>query len=590
MNECYVGLEGDPRKTFAPKLCWSLRCLYVLILTGFLFLGFCTTVFSQLGSLVLLALDTHLAEQLPFASTSCGSFIGKWERAASVAAFRGIQFGHAQRWLPPEEVCFRFGDKLTAVTDGPACVGRGASHQGQDEHCLYLNIFAPRSSHGSTTTIRANNLPILVYIHGGGLTSGSATSDGHVENLVSLTGEVVVVACQYRLGVLGFMALHELSNRDPRGTSGNYGFLDQQLCLRWIQRHGHAFGGDTSRVTLLGQSSGGTSILAQLMVQGNQGLFHRAISLSASPGAPRMGHIEKEQQDRTLWLPHTGCSNEERILTCLLSRDAGDLASSLPESYGLFGISDYPIQPGPNGRIPWATLSHVDGVTVRAPIDKIHPDRIDVPLLIQSMGAEMSGSSEALPQLRSNELWESFLMQRFSGGFGKRFASDVEHVYEGNSSRELAAYNIDSDTGNFCGLLRIAQAAASTSSSSVYVGVVEAGPGRPLFWCDCSKTVQFPFHGWDLAATTEVWNQLWCACPNYSPTSLDRQFALQQRNRWLALAKYGQLDPSDGWTSLTHQNAYVSILHNGVIRRALPEKRCTFWETHNVSTNWYWVN
>merc|ERR1712194_172685 len=147
-------------------------------------------------------------------------------------------------------------------------------------------------------------------------------------------------------------------------------------------------------------------------------------------------------------------------------------------------------------------------------------------------------------------------------------------------------------TGNFCGLLRIAQAAASSSASPVYIGVVEAGPSRPLFWCDCSKQVRYPFHGWDLAAATEVWDRLWCTCPHYKykPTDSDLQFARQQRNRWLALAKFGRLDPKEGWTSLTQEYGYAAILHDGVIMSALPDKKCVFWEDHNVSTNWYWVN
>merc|ERR1719311_1770868 len=104
------------------------------------------------------------------------------------------------------------------------------------------------------------------------------------------------------------MALRELSARDPRGVSGNYGFLDQQLCLKWVRRHGALLGGDVSRVTLLGQSAGGTSILAHLVSPGSKGLFHRAIALSASPGAPRMSQTHKEDQDRELWFEQTDCA------------------------------------------------------------------------------------------------------------------------------------------------------------------------------------------------------------------------------------------------------------------------------------------
>ena len=88
---------------------------------------------------------------------------------------------------------------------------------------------------------------------------------------------------QYRLGVFGFLALPELRAADPRGTSGNYGITDLLAALRWVRREISAFGGDAGRVTVLGQSSGGTNVLALLAAPAARGLFHRAIALSGSP-------------------------------------------------------------------------------------------------------------------------------------------------------------------------------------------------------------------------------------------------------------------------------------------------------------------
>ena len=86
----------------------------------------------------------------------------------------------------------------------------------------------------------------------------------------------------YRLNVLGFLALDELDSEDPRGVSGNYGILDQQAALKWAQDNAAAFGGDPNRVTVYGQSSGGTSIFALLSSPGSKGLFHAAIALSGT--------------------------------------------------------------------------------------------------------------------------------------------------------------------------------------------------------------------------------------------------------------------------------------------------------------------
>lgn len=584
MDTQYTELEDDARGAPVSALHPCRAHLRLLMLACLVF----GTLLMYVQPFASLARGVHLQAELgPVIETACGTFIGKWEHdgpAPVLASFRGIQFGRAQRWLPPQAICYGSGHVQEAVVDGPACLKHDGTHEGEDEECLYLNLFRPS---GDMSLGIARQLPIIVYIHGGGLDSGSATSDGRVDRLASLTGELIVVACQYRLGVLGFMALRELSRRDPRGVSGNYGFLDQQLCLQWVRRHGAAFGGDVSRVTVLGQSAGGTSVLAHLVSGGSQGLFHRAIALSASPGAPRMGQAEKERQDRRLWLPTTGCAAAADALGCLLAMDARSLANSLPREYGLFGTSDYPIEPGPAGRIPWKSLCHVDGVTVSAQVDSAL--RTDVPLLIGSMAAEMAASA-SLPSLTGSQAWGRFLSQRFSHGFGAHFVEQLQHAYNGTESPALAAYEIDSDTGSFCGLLRIAHAAASASSSPVYVGRVEAGPEHPSPWCDCSREVRFPFHGWDLAAATEVWNQLWCTCARYAPAEPDRLFASQLRKRWLELAKTGQLSPASGWTSLTFERAYATIHHHGVAMKPLPAQRCQFWEAHNVTENWYWVN
>ena len=91
------------------------------------------------------------------------------------------------------------------------------------------------------------------------------------------------VAPSYRLGALGYLALPELAAGDPRGTAGNYGLTDLQAALQWVKANAAAFGCDGQRVTLYGQSSGGTNILALLANQGTQELATAAVSLSGSP-------------------------------------------------------------------------------------------------------------------------------------------------------------------------------------------------------------------------------------------------------------------------------------------------------------------
>lgn len=123
------------------------------------------------------------------------------------------------------------------------------------EDCLYLNVYTPSNFSSDS------NLPVIVGIHGGSLIIGSSywyANHAHlvtlgrviqfewINSVNSLLLKVVVVTMNYRLGVFGWLALSELAVDDPRGTSGNYGLLDQQLALQWIRDNIKYFGNSFS--------------------------------------------------------------------------------------------------------------------------------------------------------------------------------------------------------------------------------------------------------------------------------------------------------------------------------------------------------
>ena len=139
------------------------------------------------------------------------------------------------------------------------------------EDCLYLNIWTPAKADG--------HLPVMVWIHGGGYTNGSASMPLYWGDRLAQRG-VIVVTVAYRLGPLGFLAHPDLSAQSPHKSSGNYGLLDQIAALKWIQKNIAAFGGDPQRVTIAGQSSGGMSVSMLMASPLAKGLFHRAIGQS----------------------------------------------------------------------------------------------------------------------------------------------------------------------------------------------------------------------------------------------------------------------------------------------------------------------
>jgi para-nitrobenzyl esterase len=139
------------------------------------------------------------------------------------------------------------------------------------EDCLYLNVYAPANSRAG------GKHPVIVWFHGGGLWLGESQD---IDGSQLAASGTVVVSVNYRLGALGFLAHPALADRS--GAAGNYGFMDQQAALRWVQRNVGTFGGDPRNVTIAGESAGATSVLAQLASKGANGLFDRAIIESGS--------------------------------------------------------------------------------------------------------------------------------------------------------------------------------------------------------------------------------------------------------------------------------------------------------------------
>ncbi|XP_068938551.1 liver carboxylesterase 1-like [Petaurus breviceps papuanus] len=131
------------------------------------------------------------------------------------------------------------------------------------EDCLYLNIFT------SANLKKKSNLPVMVYIHGGGLMIGGSSSYSGLA--LSALENVVVVSIQYRLGILG------LFSTGDEHALGNWGCLDQVAALHWVQKNIANFGGDPSSVTIFGEASGGFSVSALVLSPLTKNLFHRAI-------------------------------------------------------------------------------------------------------------------------------------------------------------------------------------------------------------------------------------------------------------------------------------------------------------------------
>jgi para-nitrobenzyl esterase len=207
------------------------------------------------------------------AFTESGLVIGS--TTGGVSQFLGIPYAAppvgALRWRPPKRYGFFPGFALQATQFGSACTQPGGIGS---ENCLFLNVFRSEAEWGEG---ERRGLPVMVWIHGGGLIDGSSTA--YNPELLVKKG-VIVVTINYRLGYLGFFAQSAID--DEGHLNGNYGLMDQQFALKWVRKNIAGFGGDPDRVTIFGESAGGQSVYAQLASPLASGMFRGAIAESGS--------------------------------------------------------------------------------------------------------------------------------------------------------------------------------------------------------------------------------------------------------------------------------------------------------------------
>ncbi len=250
-----------------------------------------------------------------------------------VTQFLGIPFAKPPvgtlRWMPPEPVA-KWSAARKADKFGPTCaqittLGPFAGPPNSNEDCLYLNVFTPDNLLNGKSGAK---LPVLVWIHGGGYVDGE-TNDYDATKLAK-DGKLVVVTLNYRLNLFGFLAHPALNN-----ASGNFGIMDMQAGLRWVQRNIAQFGGDPGNVTLGGQSAGAGAAAANIVSPAAKGLFHRAIFQSG--GYTPVATHAIAQERGTKFAAAAGCKGDN-VAKCLRALPAGKIIAlaGTPSANGPF--------------------------------------------------------------------------------------------------------------------------------------------------------------------------------------------------------------------------------------------------------------
>lgn len=270
------------------------------LLTG-LAIIFCCAIYAQeeVKSINL--------EVSPKVKTKLGVIRGVTEGEVSI--FKGIPYAAAPigdfRWRPTQPAQ-KWEGELDATEFGKNCAQAGwprdslSIANNSSEDCLFLNFWVPAETKPNA------NLPVMVWIHGGGFVFGSGANPSTSGESFAKQG-VILATFNYRLGRLGFFGFPALSDENPEEMKGNYAYMDQIAALQWIQDNIEAFGGNPNNVTIFGESAGGVSVHTLLTTPSAHGLFQKAIIQS---GGGRDGVLSGRPIDKENADPHYPISAE----------------------------------------------------------------------------------------------------------------------------------------------------------------------------------------------------------------------------------------------------------------------------------------
>jgi para-nitrobenzyl esterase len=202
--------------------------------------------------------------------------------------------------------------QYASSTNSDTSVSRGTIIGSED--CLYLNVYAPERAAPATAT-SSGALPVMVWIHGGGNTSGTASF--YNGSRLAAEHDRIVVTLNYRLGFLGWFRHRALrGDADSIEASGNFGTLDQIRALDWVQENISEFGGDPNNVTIFGESAGAWNVMGLLASPLASGKFHRAIAQSSITWSFSLSRAENYADDVE---PGDATSSGESLIRMLLS-------------------------------------------------------------------------------------------------------------------------------------------------------------------------------------------------------------------------------------------------------------------------------
>ena len=491
----------------------------------------------------------------PVVSTDNGRIRGQAD--ALVTSFKGIPFAAPPvgnlRWKAPAPAADWRGVR-DATKFGGSCTQGSGWDPGYEkvtlnEDCLYLNVYVPSNS-------KAKKLPVFVWNHGGGNTGG-AGKDTNPDKFVTRS-DVIFVTINYRLGAMGWLDTSALEKTNPDGATGNFGILDQQAALKWVQKNIRAFGGDRDNVTLAGQSAGASNTCAQLASPAAKGLLDRAVMQSGgcSSRTPEAARTSGDQ-----FAAELGCASAATQVNCLRSKSPAEVLAAqikFRQSGPVRGSAVLPIDP--------LALLKAGKLT-------------KLPVIVGGVSDESQQSVFGSYDYLGNPITEAKLSSLISSTYPSGAAA-VKAAYPASSykSPTVAWGDVLSDQ-RACADLTLKERMASNTRTYAYEFAEQDGPAFTSIW---RLNTDYPFGATHVNDLGYLWDYLGTALP----FSTD-QVALsnQMISYWSSFADDGRpnVKYAPTWPQYTSQGKLLQFKAPSakVVARAdiSTAHNCALWDT-----------
>jgi len=450
--------------------------------------------------------------------------------ASELVLFQGIPYAAPPtgnlRWAPPARP-EPWTTPRQATAFGPVCP-QTKSTPPQSEDCLTLNIWAhPKGP------ARA----VLVWIHGGGFIEGNSGEGWYDGAELARRQDIVVVSVNYRVGLLGFLALPQLTA--PDGGTGNWGLRDQIAALDWVRRNIAVFGGDPSRVMITGESAGGASVVALLASPPAQGLFQRAAIQSglyravlakdepvgAFPSASLVG-LQSAMR--------LGCSSGD-IAACLRGKTPAQVLEAQSQLSPVYELG-FALRP---------TLPVVDGVILTdRPLARLRSGSGDVPVLMGANDDELSFVMASSGVVGNPGDFGRYV--ELMGAGAKK--EELTALYQPSVVGEVvAATALGTDVSFTCPARKLAEVSAAAGSSNAWLyRFGHALPNGPL-------AALGVVHGTDLLYLFGRFDQV-----ATTPAPADLELSARVQDAWGSLARTGVPTTTPEWPAFSAAGGFLT--------------------------------